>query len=243
MNYYLIAGVGFREMRTVASKLIDKLSALHGADTVIRAPFGALRFWSHNAEQPNDDFVCMPSGVAGLGTAYGPRIQTEITSDTQHIVMHGPGILNNLETITTFLSSNNSESPTKTRMTVGSTVNTYLIKTNESSSAMALRLQEDWDTTVDNMPYKGTGIVNPTNEDIQASKDAYFAWCVKHANTAANLFGSYDEEVWNALGGWNADGTPSQVGVGITDVTTFERKDGTTANFTNHTHQLYITQY
>ena len=63
MNYYLIAGVGFGEMRTVASKLIDKLSALHGADTVIRAPFGALRFWSHNAEQPNDEFVYFPSGI------------------------------------------------------------------------------------------------------------------------------------------------------------------------------------
>ena len=65
MNYYLIAGVGFGEMRTVASKLIDKLSALHGADTVIRAPFGALRFWSHNAEQPNDEFVYFPSGSTG----------------------------------------------------------------------------------------------------------------------------------------------------------------------------------
>ena len=243
MNYYLIAGVGFGEMRTVASKLIDKLSALHGADTVIRAPFGALRFWSHNAEQPNDEFVYFPSGITGLGTAYGSRIQAEITSDTQHIVMHGPGILNNLEAITTFLSSNDNSGPIKTRMTVGSIINTYLIKTNESSSAMALRMQEDWDTTVDNIANKGTGIVNPTDEQIQASKDAYFAWCVKHANTAANLFGSYDEEVWNVFGGWNADGTPSQVGVGITDVTTFERKDGTTANFTNHTHQLYITEY
>ena len=242
MNYYLIAGVGFTEMRTVASKLMDKLSALHGADTVIRAPFGALRFWSHNTESSTEEKWILRDGTTGLGQ-YGPRIADEITEKTQHVIMHGPGIVNNLETIITYLNSNNSETPTKTRLTVGSTVKTYLIKTNESSSAMALRMQEDWDTTVDDIANKGTGIVNPTDAQIQASKDAYFAWCVKHANTAANLFGSYDEEVWNVFGGWNADGTPSQVGVGITDVTTFERKDGTTANFTNHTHQLYITQY
>lgn len=243
MNYYLIAGVGFGEMRTIASKLIDKLIALHGADTVIRAPFGALKKWSHNTEISSEERWSFPDGSTGLGVQYGPRIADEITEKTQHVIMHGPGILNNLEPIITYLHSNDSETPTKTRLTVGSTVKTYLIKTNESSSAMALRMQEDWDTTVDNIPNKGTGLVNPTNEQIQASKDAYFAWCVKHANTAANLFGSYDEEVWNVLGGWNDNGTPSQVGVGITDVTTFERKDGTTANFTNHTHQLYITEY
>ena len=154
-----------------------------------------------------------------------------------------PISLNNLETIITYLNSNNSETPTKTRLTVGSTVKTYLIKTNESSSAMALRMQEDWDKTVDNIPNKGTGIVNPTNEQIQTSKDAYFAWCVKHANAVTNLHGSYDDEVWSVFGGWTANGTPSQVGVGITDVITFDRKDGTTANFTNHTYQLYITEY
>ena len=241
MNYYLIAGVGFGEMRTVASKLIDKLIALHGADTVIRAPFGALKKWSHNTEKLGKGWS-FPDGSDGLKN-FGTRIADEITEKTQHVIMHGPGILNNLEPIITYLNSNNSETPTKTRLTVGSTVKTYLIKTNESSSAMALRMQEDWDTTVDNIPNKGTGLVNPTNEQIQTSKDAYFAWCVKHANTAANLFGSYDEEVWNVLGGWNDNGTPSQVGVGITDVTTFDRKDGTTANFTNHTHQLYITEY
>ena len=242
MNYYLIAGVGFTEMRTVASKLMDKLSALHGADTVIRAPFGALRFWSHNTESSTEEKWILRDGTTGLGQ-YGPRIADEITEKTQHVIMHGPGIVNNLETIITYLNSNNSETPTKTRLTVGSTVKTYLIKTNESSSAMALRMQEDWDKTVDNIPNKGTGIVNPTNEQIQTSKDAYFAWCVKHANAVTNLLGSYDDEVWSVFGGWTANGTPSQVGVGITDVITFDRKDGTTANFTNHTYQLYITEY
>ena len=39
MNYYLIVGFGFGEMRTIASKLIEKLSAKYGEKTVLREQF------------------------------------------------------------------------------------------------------------------------------------------------------------------------------------------------------------
>ena len=51
MNYYLIIGFGFGEIRTIATKLTEKLSAKYGEKTVLREQWGALRAWRHNDEQ------------------------------------------------------------------------------------------------------------------------------------------------------------------------------------------------
>ena len=88
---------------------------------------------------------------------------------------------------------------------------------------------------------KGTGLVNPTDEQRQAAKDKYYEWCTTYVAEATDLWSNYDDEDWSAWGGWNADGTPTQVGAGMTDVTSYLREDGTTANFTNNTAQYYIT--
>tara|TARA_Y100000991_G_scaffold202522_1_gene176413 strand:- start:1606 stop:2325 length:720 start_codon:yes stop_codon:yes gene_type:complete len=238
MNYYLIAGVGFSEMRTVANKLVDKLSALHGAKSVIRQPFGALRYWVHNAETPSDGWKISDS-LEGLGN-FSQKLVNEMTDDTQHVVIHGPGVIQNLDKIITLFSSNDNSTPTKTKMTVGSTIKTYVIKTNENEVTMAERMQADWDKT--EILNKGTGLVNPTAEEIQSAKDAYTNWASVYANIASTMFADYDDENFTPWGGWNDDGTPTSSGVGITDVNTITRKDGTTGSFTNHSHQLYYTE-
>tara|TARA_B100001057_G_scaffold151746_3_gene151767 strand:+ start:8346 stop:9074 length:729 start_codon:yes stop_codon:yes gene_type:complete len=238
MNYYFIVGFGFGEIRTIASKLIEKLSAKYGEKTVLREQWGVLRAWRHNDEQNGINNFIMPPGLSGLAR-FGDRLAKNITDDTQHVVIHGPGLLLNLDKITNILQSDKTTSPDHIRLTVDSNITTYIFKTNENSATMTSRLQAEWDTTVSNMVHSGTGTVNPTAEQIQSSKDTYFNWCANYANKAVNMFGDYDEESWEAWGGWNDDLSPTSVGTGVTDVNTFARKDGTTAKFTPHTHQLY----
>lgn len=236
MNYYLIVGFGFGEMRTIASKLVEKLSAKYGEKTVLREQFGVLRAWTHNDES-SKNFV-VPDSLSGLAR-FGDRLLASATADTQHVVIHGPGVQLNLDKIINHFSSNDTSTATKTKFTKDANITTYVFKTNESSSAMANRLQAQWDTTVDDMTNSGTGIVNPTTEQIQVAKDAYYDWCSDYANKSVEMFGNYDEESWQAWGGWNDDLSPTSVGTGVTDVNTFARKDGTTSKFTPHTHQLY----
>ena len=238
MNYYLIVAFGFGEMRTIASKLVEKLSAKYGEKTVLREQFGVLRAWTHNDEISGLQNFIVPDSLTGLAR-FGDRIVTNVTADTQHIVIHGPGVLLNLNKIINTYTSNDTSGPNKTKLTKDSNITTYVFKTNESSTAMANRLQAEWDTTVDNMIHSGTGIVNPTTEQIQSAKDAYYNWCTNYANKTVSMFGDYDEDSWQPWGGWNDDLSPTSVGTGVTDVNTFARKDGTTAKFTPHTHQLY----
>mgnify|MGYP001219230576 FL=1 len=240
MNYYLIVGFGFGEIRTIATKLTEKLSAKYGEKTVLREQWGVLRAWRHNDEQNGINNFIMPAGLSGLAR-FGDRLAKNITDDTQHIVLHGPGVLLNYEKLSNILASNKTDSVDHVKLTVDSTVTTYLVKTTENSATMANRLQTQWDTTVGDMVHSGTGIVNPTAEQIQASKDAYYKWCTNYANTAATMFGDYDEEAWQPWGGWQDDLSPTSVGVGITDVNTFTRKDGTISKFTPHSHQIYWT--
>ena len=170
MNYYFIVGFGFGEIRTIASKLIEKLSAKYGEKTVLREQWGVLRAWRHNDEQNGINNFIMPAGLSGLAR-FGDRLFKNLTDDTQHVVIHGPGLLLNLDKITNALGTSKTTSPDHIRLTVDSNITTYLFKTNENSATMTSRLQAEWDTTVDNMIHSGTGIVNPTTEQIQASKD------------------------------------------------------------------------
>ena len=236
MNYYLIVGFGFGEIRTIASKLIEKLSAKYGEKTVLREQWGVLRSWTHNDEKSTNFIV--PDSLSGCAR-FGDRLGKNHTADTEHIVIHGPGVLLNLDKLIKSLTKNDTSNPGLTKLTVDSNITTYVFKTNESSTAMANRLQAEWDTTVDNMIHSGTGLVNPTPEQIQSSKDAYYKWCDDYANKTVEMYGNYDEDSWQPWGGWNDDLSPTSVGTGVTDVNTFARKDGTTAKFTPHTHQLY----
>ena len=116
MNYYLIVGFGFGEMRTIASKLVEKLSAKYGEKTVLREQFGVLRAWTHNDEISGLQNFIVPDSLTGLAR-FGDRIVTNVTADTQHIVIHGPGVLLNLNKIINTYTSNDTSGPNKTKLT------------------------------------------------------------------------------------------------------------------------------
>ena len=237
MKYYIIAGVGFSEMRTAAFKLRDKLIAKHGEGTVLAQPFGTLRYWSHNEETPHKGFI-ITDGYDGLGD-WGQRLAANLADTNEHVIIWGPGVLLNYEKLLNFFGTPNSSTPTMTRLTIGATINMYVMKTNDTKATLINELKKDWDTT--DKINEGTGIVNPSADQIQVSKDQYFTWSSSFVNKASDLWSGYDDEEWSVWGGWNDDGTPTQVGTGMTDASTHTRIDGTTTNFTNSTSQYYIT--
>ena len=241
MQYHVIIGVGFSEMRTAAIKLKDKLVEAHGADAVITQVFGSLRNWKHNAEVPEKAWK-QESGHDGLGNL-GTKIIAKITDKTKHCVIWGPGTLSNMDKVLTHLVSNNKSTPNVEKLTSGHTLTAYILKTKENVATLVDNLKKDYDQAESkgHLLTKGTGLVNPTDEQIQAAKDKYYEWCTTYVAEATDLWSNYDDEDWSAWGGWNADGTPTQVGAGMTDVTSYLREDGTTANFTNNTAQYYIT--
>ena len=236
MNYYLIAGVGFSEMRTAAMKLKAKLVALHGVNAVESKSHGAIRHWSHNAEAPHSGFVTPDGGLGSWGTKVVAAL--EANTEVEHFIGFGPGILLNLDKIVNFVTAESTKNLPKMSAS-SNNVNAYLLKTNDTSSTLVTELKADWDR-VDKV-LEGTGIVNPTAEEIQTAKDSYMTWAASFVNTATTLFSDIDE--WNAWGGWNNDCTPTATGAGVTDVTSATREDGTTANFTNNPAQYYIAEY
>lgn len=237
MKYYLIAGVGFSEMRTAAFKLIDKLKALHGDNAVIGQPYGTMRYWSHNTETPHNGYG-WDDDYDNLGE-WGTRLAGRLADTTEHVVAWGPGILINHEKIINHLTTPNSSTPTKTRFTIDSSVVTYIMKTNDTHETLVNQLKADWENA--DLINEGTGIVNPTAEQVKASKDAYNTWVESFVLKARDLWSNYDDESWSVWGGWDDNALPTTVGKGMTDVTSHTRIDGTTANFTNSSSQYYIT--
>ena len=91
MKYYIIAGVGFSEMRTAAFKLRDKLIAKNGEGTHIAQPIRTLRNRSHNAETPHNGFI-MTDGYDGLGD-WGQRLAANLADRIELVLFWGPGVL------------------------------------------------------------------------------------------------------------------------------------------------------
>ena len=240
MKFYLIAGVGFSEMQTIADKLKNTLNACHGEGTAIKAAHGSIRRFSHGTETPGNDW-CNLSGHDGLGP-FGARLATLLTATTEHVVIFGPGVLRNLDRMVSQFTSNLTDTPLSIRITSPSNiVIPYVFKTNQDPKTTLDLLEAEWDKT--SIINNGSAIIDASSDDIQAAKASYNAWCSDFNSQAHSLFGDFDSEDFTPFGGWNENCTPSSVGVGITDVTSITRNDSSVSSFTNNSSQYYITSY
>ena len=170
MKYYIIAGVGFSEMRTIALKLKDKLATLHGEDKVAAVPYGSLRRWCHSSANPSKGFK-IPNEFSGLGfgkDAILLRSDSGLTTDqTEHLVMFGPGVTRNITKVIENFSRNDTSNPGTIQFSTNSTFTTWLFKTNENAPTMVNNIKQDWDTA--EMINSGCPMENPCYQSTPTS--------------------------------------------------------------------------